>query len=70
MISYKGYLISPSKVAPKHFVVATEGRGGKIPNKLDGFFTHVGYVKNLIDSYVDSKPKKEMKDANKAEPTS
>lgn len=70
MIAYRGYLIGHSKSNPKCFTVATEGRGGKIPNKLDGMFTHIGFVKNLIDMYVDSKPKKEIKDADQKEPTS
>lgn len=55
MINYKGYIISPDKAFPNSYKVATEGRGGKIPDVLDSLFTSVGFAKQEIDLYLESK---------------
>ena len=52
MIEYKGYLIKPDRDVPTCYVVVTAGKGGKIPNVLDGLFTSPVYAKDAIDKYV------------------
>lgn len=56
-IKYKGYLISPVSSGPKLYYIATEGRGGKIPNTMVGSFTSTGFAKQIIDMYIDSNKK-------------
>ena len=55
--TYRGYLIKPHPQFPVSFTVATEGRGGKIPDMLSGLFTSLGTVKNAVDQYLLTKPK-------------
>lgn len=59
MIHYEGYDIKPHKQNPTCYIVVTSGRGGKIPNMLDGLFTSPVYAKLAIDTYLAGKPKKE-----------
>ncbi len=54
-MSYKGYLINNDKLFPTLYSVTTEGRGGKIPSVLEGRFTSVAYVRELIDHYLAAK---------------
>ena len=61
MIRYKGYIISSSKLLPGLVGVATEGKGGKIPNILSGGFTSTGVAKKEIDRYLESKVKTDAK---------
>lgn len=60
-MEYRGYIIKPSKSMPTLYQVATAGQGGKIPSVLDGLFTSTGIIKSIIDNYVESKPRKEVK---------
>lgn len=55
---FQGYLIKPDKNIPHHYVVSTEGRGGKIPDVLSGMFTTRDVARRAITSYLLSKPKK------------
>lgn len=52
MKTYKGYYIKPDKITPNNCVIVTEGRGGKIPNVLDGLFTSIQTAVNAIDKYL------------------
>ena len=52
---YKGYLINPDKSNPKLYSIATEGRGGKIPNCLGGLFTTRTVAFKEIDRYLGEK---------------
>lgn len=52
MKTYRGYIITPNPLSPTLYKVATEGRGGKIPDVLVGSFTSVGTVTHLIDHYL------------------
>lgn len=54
-MNYKGYLIKPSQMSPKLYSVATEGRGGKIPNCLSGLFTTRTVAIKEIDRYLENK---------------
>ncbi len=55
MKTYKGYYIKPDKNTPNNCVIVTEGRGGKIPNVLDGLFTSIQIAMNAIDKYLIGK---------------
>ena len=59
ILEYEGYQIKPHKDFPTSHIVVTSGRGGKIPNVLDGLFTHPNYAKEAIDKYLSTKVKKE-----------
>lgn len=61
MTNYRGYIISTNPFSPTLLKVSVEGRGGKIPNMLDGSFTSVGYVKELIDNYLSQQETKRGK---------
>lgn len=52
---YRGYIVSPHPASPCLLTVAVEGRGGKIPNMLQGLFTSHHTVKGVIDRYLDMK---------------
>lgn len=58
MTVYREYIISPNKTSPSLYVVATEGRGGKVPNVLAGSFTTERWAKEAIDRYVDTQVEK------------
>jgi hypothetical protein len=58
MSEYRGYQIKPSPTMPSHYIVVTEGKGGKIPNVLQGMFTNRTIPKGIIDMYLDSKETK------------
>lgn len=66
MTTYRGYIISTNPFSPTLYKVSVEGRGGKIPNILDGSFTSIGYVKELIDTYLTMQETKRGK-TNSAE---
>lgn len=52
---YKGFILSAHPSSPTLLSVATEGRGGKIPNVLQGLFTSHNTVKAVIDLYLETK---------------
>lgn len=56
---YKGYQIKPHKEHPKSYVIVTSGKGGKIPNLMDGLFTSRSIAKSVIDGYVETQQPKE-----------
>lgn len=55
---YKGYQVKPHPQMNSHYVVVTAGRGGKIPNYLEGMFTSPAIAHSRIDTYLDSKESK------------
>ena len=55
--SYRGYLIKPHKEFPTSLTIATEGKGGKIPDIFQGLFTSLGTCKVEIDKYLATKTK-------------
>lgn len=57
MIEYKNYYIKPAPTGPKCYYIATVGRGGKIPDVMNGFFTSPTWAMGVIDSYIASKDK-------------
>lgn len=59
IIEYKGYQIKPHKEFTTSYVIATVGKGGKIPNVMDGMFTSTGLCKTVIDYYLEGKEKRE-----------
>ena len=63
MIEYNGYQIKPHPTFPMQYVVATSGKGGKIPDILSGVFTSPSLVKSIIDAYLLIKPRKDVDDA-------
>ena len=58
---YRGYQIKPHPQSPMSYITVTDGKGGKIPDILSGMFTHPSLIKQLIDTYLDSKPSKDKK---------
>lgn len=68
MISYKGYYIKQNQKVPNLHFIVTEGRGGKIPNMLDGMFTSPSVAQKMIDRYLETKPV--PKEKNNADKTS
>lgn len=54
-MNYKGYIIASAKGVGKAYTIATEGRGGKIPNIMLGLFTSRGSAMQVIDFYLTSK---------------
>lgn len=54
-MNYKGYLITPVKGLGSAYEIATEGRGGKIPNIMTGLFTSRGSAMQVVDFYLASK---------------
>lgn len=59
IIQHNGYDIKPHRETPTCYIVVTSGKGGKIPNVLDGLFTTPTYAKEAIDNYLNSKAPKE-----------
>lgn len=59
MKEYKNYQIKPDKQYPNNYVIVTAGRGGKIPNVLDGLFTSEKICMLAIDKYLEGKPEKD-----------
>lgn len=55
---YEGYQIKPQKEVPTCYVIAYDGKGGSIPNALDGLFTSPSLAVQAIDRYLQSKVKK------------
>lgn len=62
-MEYKGYLITPASSGAKCYSIATAGRGGKIPDVMQGVFTSTGVAMQIIDIYLDGKEKKVKTDA-------
>jgi NCAIR mutase (PurE)-related protein len=60
---YNGYEVKPHKEHPMSYIVVTAGRGGKIPNVLEGLFTSPALAMAEIDRYLESKPVKGPKEA-------
>lgn len=65
-VIYEGYIISSSKEFAPMLSIATEGKGGKVPNVLAGLFTSVGLAKSAIDRYKDTKGKVDAKTDNES----
>lgn len=65
-MKYKGYLINPSKQVPNLFYVATEGRGGKIPDMLSGLYTTKVLAVSDIDRYLNMKGKTDAKESSES----
>lgn len=63
LIEYKGFQIKNHKEFAPMFIIATAGKGGKIPDVLSGYYTSAGIAQREIDKYLDSKPIKESKNA-------
>jgi NCAIR mutase (PurE)-related protein len=55
IIIYEGYQVKPHNQHPKHYIVVTDGRGGKIPSMLEGMFTTPVLAKAAIDNYLTTK---------------
>lgn len=60
---HKDYQIKPHKECPTCYIIVTDGKGGKIPDVLSGLFTSPSLAMENIDKYVESKIKKDVKDA-------
>lgn len=60
---YQGYQIKPYKEVQTSYIIVTDGKGGKIPDVLSGFYTSREYAKLAINSYLNSKIKKDKADA-------
>lgn len=52
---YKGYEVKPDSVNPTSYIIVTAGKGGKIPNVMNGLFTSRGYARTIIDNYLGMK---------------
>jgi len=64
-MEYKNYLITPDKLTPSNYRIATAGRGGKIPDLMDGLFTSPNLAKEVIDVYLEKKEVENDKKINK-----
>lgn len=64
-MKYNGYLINSAKTMPGLYSIAVEGRGGKIPNVLEGYYTKRNLAMVDIDKYLESKEKDSAKDSSK-----
>lgn len=65
MIKHKGYLITHSKQSPNLYYIATEGKGGKIPNCLTGLYTKTVAIRE-IDKYVEVKDERDAKNSDQS----
>lgn len=65
---YKGYQIKADKKAPTNVIIVTDGKGGKIPQVLEGLFTSPNFARGAIDAYLASKPTKGVKINDEAIP--
>lgn len=52
-MNYRGYIVKSDPLSPSLLTIATEGQGGRIPDKFQGRFTSHLEVKGLIDRYLD-----------------
>lgn len=68
-MNYKGYIISTDTLSPNLYRVATEGRGGKIPNVLAGCFTKISEITTRIDGYLLTQEQGKKRNDGKANPT-
>lgn len=66
MIRYNGYIVDYVNGSANLLGVATEGRGGKIPDCLSGWYTTPALAQLAIDNYIESKVKKDAKTANES----
>lgn len=62
---YKGYQIKPFNPVPSSYVIVTAGKGGKIPNVMEGVFTTRAIAMQLIDQYVTAKETENDQKGNK-----
>ena len=62
MVEYKGYQIKSDPRMPKSYVIVTAGKGGKIPDVMNGAFTSTSVAKEVIDLYTT---KREQVDGKK-----
>lgn len=53
--TYKDYQIKPHKEVPTNYIIVTDGRGGKIPDCMQGIFTSTKVAKEQIDTYLEKK---------------
>lgn len=58
MLIYQGYQIKPVKETPSLSLIVTDGKGGRVPDVLSGYYTTKQYAKEAIDVYINSKVKK------------
>ncbi len=58
MLIYQGYQIKPVKETPSLNLIVTDGKGGRVPDILSGYYTTKQYAKDAIDVYINSKTKK------------
>ena len=65
MIKHRGYYITPAKQSPNLYYIATEGKGGKIPNCLTGLYTKTMAIRE-IDKYVEVKEKGDAKNTDQS----
>lgn len=63
-MKYEGYLINPSKQFPSLYYIATEGRGGKVPDMLSGNYTTRTLAMSDINRYLESKGKTNAKESS------
>lgn len=59
---HRGYQVKPSPSSPYCSLIVTDGKGGKIPNVLNGLFTSPTLAIQAIDNYLGTK---ELKDDEK-----
>lgn len=60
---YRGYQIKAHPKYPASKIIVTAGQGGKIPDVLSGLFTSSGIAKHEVDKYLETKSKKDTKNA-------
>lgn len=58
ILIHKGFQIKPHAITPTSYVVVTDGKGGKIPNILEGVFTSPSVAVGIIDTYISGKEAK------------
>lgn len=63
MIIYKGYQVKPHSIYPAHYIIVTDGKGGKIPDVLSGMFTKTDIATIAIDKYLETKASKDKTNA-------
>jgi hypothetical protein len=58
MLIHSGYQIKPVRETPTLSLIVTDGKGGRVPDVLSGFYTTKQYAKEAIDLYLSTKTKK------------
>lgn len=59
---YKDYNIVPVKTSPSLYEIKFDG-SGKVAECLHGFYTSVGLAKSQVDSYLEGRLTKRVKNA-------